>query len=60
MTESDKRTLKYIPEGWFCAEDLNTILTRRDYRCQRLEKLGVLRKRVIGHFPTIKTEYCKV
>lgn len=60
LTATDNAILKRLPEGWFQARDLPIDITRRDYRCERLEEAGLLKSKVVGEYPALHREYCKV
>lgn len=60
LTATDEAILKRSPEGWFQPRDLPTDITRREYRCERLEEAGVLKSKVVGEYPALYREYCKI
>lgn len=58
LTASDKDALAAMPDGWFVALDLPYPRVKRaEYRCARLEKMGVLERRVTGVYPRLKSEF---
>ena len=60
MTEADKDALNRMPDGWFEALSLPYMVKRPTYRCERLEKAGFISSRIVGVYPNIRREYCKI
>jgi len=61
MTSADREAMAKCPSGWFKPEMLPPVIRCRDYRCERLEKAGVLKSRVMGESPDgLYREYCLV
>ena len=46
LTKTDKDVIARLPDGWFIPSDLYVFIQRKQYRCERLEKLGVLESRI--------------
>lgn len=59
LSLADEAARRILPEGWFRIGDLPSELLRPAYRCERLEKAGVLKSRVVGQFPSLHREYHK-
>ncbi|MEI8244600.1 MAG: hypothetical protein WCI51_02150 [Lentisphaerota bacterium] len=60
LTKADERIIETLPEGWFKPEDLSYAIRCREYRCQRLERAGILQSRVAGkNIYSLYSEYCK-
>lgn len=57
LTEADQDALTRMPEGWFKASELEFMVKRPFYRCERLEGLGALESRITGTFPDLVQEY---
>lgn len=60
LTKSDQETIKHLPEGWFEPGDLRHVLTRRDYRCERLLARGALEHRLVGEYLSSSWRYRKL
>jgi hypothetical protein len=58
LTKADEEAIEYIPtDHWFCAWDLTYKIRAWEYRCQRLEKAGILKSRIVGDYPQLSREY---
>ena len=57
LTPADNDALDRMPTGWFSALDLDSMIHRPAYRCERLEGIGVLESRVVGVYPHLRREY---
>ena len=61
LTKANERIIEKLPEGWFKPEDLSYAIRCREYRCQRLEKAGILESRVVGkNIYSLYSEYRKI
>lgn len=58
LTAADTEALNKLPSGWFRAEHLP--FNRPMYRCERLEHQGKLKRRVLGTYPNIWSEYKRI
>lgn len=59
ITRGDEEALAKMPEDWFTAESLPHTVHNALWRCQRLETLGKLERRVVGKTPDLKSEFKK-
>lgn len=58
VTQADTQALDEMPnDGWFDPHALPSYIRRPLYRCQRLEKAGLLESRVEGRYPLLSTRY---
>lgn len=58
-TKVDDEILKILPNcGWFNPRHLP--FNKPEYRCERLETLGLLERKVSGKYPFLVTEYRKL
>lgn len=60
MTETtnlDREIYAALPDGWFQAFDLK--MNKPQYRCERLEKCGLIERRVTGKYPDLVSEFRK-
>lgn len=58
LTANDRDALAAMPLGWFEALRLPYPRVRRaEYRCSRLERMGLLERRVVGEYPHLRTEF---
>jgi hypothetical protein len=54
-TVIDREILASCPKGWFHPYALQC--SRPEYRCARLEKLGLAEWRVVGEWPNTERQY---
>lgn len=59
LTDADKYALEHMPNGWFLPENLTHAIKNREYRCNRLKNMGLLRIRAIGMWPNTDLFYKK-
>jgi hypothetical protein len=60
ITDADRYALTKMPEGWFKPGDLPYLVRSPHFRCQRLEQLGQLERRIMGEIPDLWSEYRKI
>lgn len=46
LTEADRRALDLLPVGWFEIHEVSANVLRPTWRCDRLARLGMIKKRV--------------
>ena len=59
LTRADKAAIERIPDGWFNALNLSYMVRAKEFRCGRLEKMGILESRIVGEYPKLSREYRK-
>ena len=59
LTAADRDAIAAMPTGWFAALELPypRKIKRAEYRCDRLENMGILERRVTGVYPRLTTEF---
>lgn len=57
LTKFDEITIANLPKGWFTPLDFPKDIERAEYRCARLESMGILKSRISKHKPYIRAEY---
>lgn len=58
LSDADKDALGRMPVGrWFKSRELPYMVTRPEWRCERLSKGGHLETRVNGEYPSFSREY---
>lgn len=50
-SKADLTALERMPEGWFDAMDLPGVIRCPRFRCDRLEKRGLLESKYVGSWP---------
>jgi len=59
FTRADREALKKMPDLWFEPRELPSIVKNPWFRCERLERFGLLFTQVVGEYPNLKRMYKK-
>lgn len=59
LTKADKEAFVKMPDLWFEPRELPSIVKNPWFRCERLEKMGLLYTQIVGEYPNIKRLYKK-
>lgn len=58
LTAADRDAIAAMPTGWFNVLELPYPgIKRAEYRCDRLNNMGILERRVTGVYPRLTTEF---